>query len=118
MCSCMVELTHERDVDTLRQISLLLDRENQRLIAKNLQLTAELARLRGVTDPEQLELVLRQQLEQARAAVLAREAPAAGATRPSRPGHGPRAQPALPSVDVRHELTPDQRACPPRAAAT
>ena len=52
----MVELTHERDVDTLRQISLLLDRENQRLIAKNLQLTAELARLRGVTDPEQLAL--------------------------------------------------------------
>src|SRR4051794_29997491 len=110
----MVELTHERDVDTLRQISLLLDRENQRLIAKNLQLTAELARLRGVTDPEQLELVLRQQLEQARAQVFAREAPspAAEAPDPSRPGHGPRAQPALPSLEVRHELAADQRACP------
>ena len=76
----MVELTDERDLDTLRQISLLLDRENQRLIAKNLQLTAELARLRGVTDPEQLELALRQQLEQARAQALAHEtgAPVAG----------------------------------------
>ena len=74
MLAEMVELTDERDVDTLRQISLLLDRENQRLIAKNLQLTAELARLRGVTDPEQLELVLRQQLEQARTQVFAREA--------------------------------------------
>lgn len=109
----MVELTHERDVDTLRQISLLLDRENQRLIAKNLQLTAELARLRGITDPEQLELVLRQQLEQARAQVFAR-APhsTVEAPRPSRPGHGPRSQPALPLVEVRHELAPDQRACP------
>lgn len=80
------------------------DRENQRLIAKNLQLTAELARLCGVTHPEQLELVLRQQLEEARAPV---EAP-----RPSRPGHGPRTQPALPMVEVRHELAADQRACP------
>src|SRR4051794_26685729 len=110
----MVELTHERDVDTLRQISLLLDRENQRLIAKNLQLTAELARLRGVTDPEQLELALRQQLEHARTQAFAREVQAAAAprTRPPRPGHGPRAQPALPSVDVLHELAADQRGCP------
>ena len=114
MLAAMVELTDERDVDTLRQISLLLDRENQRLIAKNLQLTAELARLRGVTDPEQLELALRQQLEQARAQALARETrpPAAAAPRPVRPGHGPRAQPALPSVEIHHALAPDQRACP------
>jgi transposase len=114
MLSAMVELTHERDVDTLRQISRLLDRENQRLIAKNLQLTAELARLRGVTDPAQLELALRQQLEQARAQVFARETrpPVAEAPRAARPGHGPRVQPALPSVDIRHELAPDQRACP------
>ena len=42
----MVDLAQERDVDTLRQISLLLERENQRLITKTLQLTAELARLR------------------------------------------------------------------------
>src|SRR5215212_4623313 len=105
MLAEMVELTHERDVDTLRQISLLLDRENQRLIAKNLQLSAELARLRGVTDPEQLELVLRQQLEQARTQVFAREAsPAVEPPRPVRPGHGPRPQPALPSLEIRHEL--------------
>jgi transposase len=104
----------ERDVDTLRQISLLLDRENQRLIAKNLQLTAELAHLRGVTDPEQLELVLRQQLEEARAQVFAREAPlpVAETPLPAHPGHGRRAQPALPCLEVRHELAADQRACP------
>src|SRR3954471_1980124 len=102
MLAAMVELTDERDVETLRQISLLLDRENQRLIAKNLQLTAELARLRGVTDPDQLELVLQQQLEPARAHVFAC-APHPPAAAP-RPGHGPRSQPALPLVQVRHEL--------------
>jgi hypothetical protein len=66
----MVDLTQERDVDTLRQISLLLDRENQRLITKTLQLTAELARLRGVPDPEQLALAELRALEQRRAEVL------------------------------------------------
>ena len=48
MRDIVVPLTEERDVETLRQISLLLERENQRLITKNLQLTAELARLRGL----------------------------------------------------------------------
>jgi transposase len=114
MLAAMVELTDERDVDTLRQISRLLDRENRRLIAKNLQLTAELARLRGVTDPAQLELALRQQLEDARAHVFARQPgpPAVEPARPVRPGHGPRAQPALPTIEIRHELPTDQRACP------
>jgi hypothetical protein len=47
----MVKLTDERDLETLRQISLLLDRENQRLVAETLALTPEVARLRGVPDP-------------------------------------------------------------------
>lgn len=55
----------ERDVDTLRQISLLLERENQRLIAKNPQLNAELARLRGLPDVAQLKFAA----EQTRAAI-------------------------------------------------
>jgi hypothetical protein len=54
MHTCVVKLADEQNVETLRQISLLLDRENQRLITKNLQLTAELARLRGTPDVEQL----------------------------------------------------------------
>jgi hypothetical protein len=52
----VVELTKEQDLETLRQISLLLDRENQRLITKTLELTAELARLRGLPNAEQLQL--------------------------------------------------------------
>lgn len=111
----MVDLTQERDVDTLRQVSLLLDRENQRLITRNLQLTAELARLRGHTDPEQLALAELRALEQRRREALAPAAPTpppATALRPARPGHGPRSQPALPVVEIRHALPLDQRGCP------
>jgi transposase len=109
----MIDLTQERDVETLRQVSLLLDRENQRLITKTLQLTAELARLRGVADPEQLALAELRALEASRTQAFERapEAPTP-LTRPPRPGHGPRPQPTLPVVERRHELPPADRACP------
>src|SRR5215471_6660606 len=102
----MVELSQERDLETLRQISLLLDRENQRLITKTLELTAELARLQGL-NPEQLRLGVLQDLQQRRArAFQATAAPTSDAapTRPPSPGHGPRPQPTLPVVEIRHEL--------------
>lgn len=110
----MVPLAEERDVETLRQISLLLERENQRLITKNLQLTAELARLRGLPEVAQLTFGVEQTLQQTRAAILdgAAVAPPPATPRPARPGHGPREQPALPMVEVRHELPLDQRGCP------
>lgn len=114
-CARMVPLKDERDLDTLRQISLLLDRENQRLIDKVRQLTAELARLRGVANVEQLELALLEELQHARAQVFRHdERGAAGTSVPRRPhpGHGPRTQVALPSTEIRHELPPDQRQCP------
>jgi transposase len=109
----VVPLAEERDVDTLRQISLLLERENQRLITKNLQLTAELARLRGLPEVAQLTFAAEQTLQQTRAAILDRAAvPSPSTPRPPRPGHGPREQPALPVIEVRHELPVDQRGCP------
>jgi transposase len=109
----VVKLTDEQDVETLRQISLLLDRENQRLIAKNLQLTAELARLRGVSEVEQLAFSVQHELQQTRAQIFQREdvTPPPAPRRPQ-PGHGPREQPALPTVEICHELAPDQRQCP------
>jgi hypothetical protein len=67
----MIDLTQERDVETLRHISLLLDRENQRRITKTLQLTAELARVRGLPNPEQLALAELRTLEQRRGELLA-----------------------------------------------
>jgi transposase len=111
----MIDLTQERDVETLRQISLLLERENQRLLTKTLQLAAENARLRGLPNPEQLALAELRPLEHRRTQALTPPAAiAAGshAARPPRPGHGPRPQPTLPIVEIRHELPPDQRACP------
>jgi transposase len=109
----MIDLTQDRDVETLRQISLLLERENQRLITKTLELTAENARLRGLPAPEQLALAELRALEQRRAQLLAPAAETpAPLSRPPRPGHGPRSQPCLPVVEIRHELPPDQRACP------
>jgi len=109
----MVPLSDERDLDTLRQINLLLDRENQRLIDKLRRLTAELARLRGVPNVEQLELALLQELEDAREQIV-RGDPRKTERAPRRrhPGHGPRAQATLPTSEIRHELPPDQRACP------
>lgn len=110
----MVQLSDERDVDTLRQISLLLDRENQRLIDTVRRLTAELARLRGVPNVEQLELALLQELQQARAQVFRCDEPPNAPTPPRRPqpGHGPRHQPELPVVEIRHTLAPEERPCP------
>ena len=108
----MVKLTNEHDVETLRQIGLLLDRENQRLITKNLQLTAELARLRGVPNVEQLAFTVERELQQARTQIFQRDEVTTTAPRRPQPGHGPREQPALPTVEIRHELAPDHRQCP------
>jgi transposase len=109
----MLPLSQENDLETLRQISLLLDRENQRLIDRVRELTAELARLRGVPQTEQLELALRQELQHARTQVFQRAGAAARTTpRAAHPGHGPRSQPTLPTIEIRHALAPDQRQCP------
>jgi transposase len=105
----MVPLDDERDVDTLRQISQLLTRENQRLVAANLELRAELARLRGEPEIAQLAFTVDS------AAPPRTETPARAATprpRPPQPGHGPREQPTLPIVETVHTVPADQRACP------
>jgi hypothetical protein len=116
----MVPLAEERDVDTLRQINLLLDRENQRLAEKVRQLTAELARLRGLPHSEQLELALRQDLARIQAQVRDARSAApvvpAPPSPPSRVGHGPHAQPDLPIVE-RHHALPSISGTAPRAAA-
>jgi transposase len=106
----MTPLDEERDLETLRQISHLLTRENQRLLAANLELRAELARLRGEPEVTQLAFTVEQTVP-ARASVPATSVPPP--PRAPRPGHGPRAQPALPIVETVHTLPADQRACPP-----
>ena len=99
MRGIVVPLTEERDVETLRQISLLLERENQRLITKNLQLTAELARLRGLPEVAQLTFAVEQTLQQTRAAIL--DGAAVAPPPPPAPAAGPRAARATGLADRR-----------------
>jgi transposase len=113
----VVKLADEQNVDALRPISLLLDRENQRLIAKNLELRAELARLRGLPDVAQLAFTVDRHLQDTRTRIFQRDTDDTHQdppppTRPPQPGHDPREQPTLPIVEIRHELAVDERQCP------
>jgi transposase len=106
----------------LRQVAVLLERENDKLHAKLKTLTAELARLRGEARPAaELELeFLKELLAQRERALFGasseqrpRPAPAAPSAPPApRRGHGPTAQPSLPAVAVVHELADADRTCP------
>ena len=59
----MVRIKDERNIEALRQLALLQDNENKRLIDKVTKLTIENARLRGLDDTGQLELEIRRELE-------------------------------------------------------
>jgi len=106
----------------LRQVAVLLERENDTLHAKLQALTAELARLRGDARPAaELELeFLKELLAQRERALfgasseqrLPPAAPPPSAPPAGRPGHGPTAQPTLPTVDVVHELDAADLTCP------
>jgi len=115
-----------RDAETLKQIAVLLERENDKLHAKVQALTDELTRLRGgdaaAATQRQLEF-LKELLAQRERALFApsseqRPRPDASASTslapaaPPRRGHGPKAQPELPTVVVRHELDEPDRMCP------
>ncbi len=121
----MVDLRSEHDIETVRQVALLLGRENGRLVEQNKKLRLEMAVLQG-RDPSslQIELDLAQELLAQRERALfgrsseKRPAPEgeAGETalEPPKPntGHGPKAQPLLPVVEEVHDLPEDGRACP------
>jgi len=111
-----------RDVDTLQQAALLLEKtviSQQTTIAR---LKAENARLRGETVPAQLELdLLKEQLDALRHKIFApssekrsREGDDAMADRVTEPrrGHGPKDQPLLPISTVTHTLPDSERTCP------
>ena len=110
-----------RDVDTLQQAALLLEKtviSQQTTIAR---LKAENARLRGETVPTQLELdLLKEQLDALRHKIFApssEKRPRSGdSSEPSsgepRRGHGPKEQPLLPISTVTHTLPEGERTCP------
>jgi transposase len=116
----MVRIEDERDIETLRQIARLLDRENERLHARIAKLLEELATLKGQpSEAVQQELVeLRQLLAQREQALFGdssekrAQAPQAPKSREGKPGHGPTVQARLPVVDEVHELKESERSCP------
>lgn len=119
----MLSLEQIQDPELLRQAARLLDRENHRLHEKIKSLLAELARLRGEDSATlQHELSFLQELLAQRNQTLfgasseKRSAPAAAPPAPPtpRPGHGPRAQPRLPVVELIHELDEADRQCCPQ----
>lgn len=115
-----VNLERENDVERLRQAALLLEAENQRLVAKVLELTRQLATARG---ENALELQMRiAELEQQ----LARRNHLLFGTsseqrhqgrgdkkqeRKPRPGHGPKPQPKLELVEELHLLDVADQVC-------
>jgi transposase len=110
-------LEHETDVDILRQAAKLLDRENQKLSQKILDLTRENLSLKG-QDPATLQqriADLEQQLAMARARQFGESSekrPHNGhAEKKPQTGHGPREQTELAIVPVVHDLEAADRVC-------
>jgi len=106
----------------LRQVAVLLERENDKLHAKLQALTAELGRLRGDARPAaEFELEFLKELLAQRARALfgasSEQRPGPPPPPPSVPpvprrGHGPTAQPTLPTLDMVHELDAADLTCP------
>ncbi len=118
----MVDLTREKDAETLRSAAMLLERENRRLIEKNLALQARVAELEGKApaDLQQRLALLEEQLAQRNRKLFGksserRDGGEPKSETPSEPeaqkGHGPRAQPKLPLVETPHELDAPDRMC-------
>lgn len=119
---CVLRLETIRDAETLRQVAVLLERENEKLHAKVQDLTHELARLRGdgaAAAQRQLEF-LKELLAQRERALFGPSseqrprpaAPDATAAPAPRRGHGPKAQPELPRVEMLHVLDAADQTCP------
>jgi transposase len=116
-----MRLAMEKDLETVRQAALLLEAENRKLLAKNLELQTELLKLKGL-GAEQLALRLAELELQlaARNKMLfgpssekrhkrSKDAP------PDKPqtGHGPTEQPKLRLVDAPVELGDVATTCCP-----
>ena len=118
----MLRIEEIHDADVLRQVAVLLERENQRLHNRLEQVAAELAQLRGQDAP-----AAQVQLEFLKELLAQRERALFGDSSEKRPrsdsetapaclaasrGHGPKAQPTLPYVEQRHTLPKAERTCP------
>jgi transposase len=120
----VIRIETEHDIEVLRQVARLLDREVQALHQRIQKLLSEIVRLRGGdTSALQLEIEQLQELLARRERALfgdsserrrssAEDKPAEETEKPKRKGHGPNAQPNLALIEQRHELTEEKRSCP------
>jgi transposase len=114
----VLRLQQEKDVDTLRQAAVLLERENQKLTQKIVELTRELMALKGQA-PEQLTMKLAELEQQLAARTKAlfgdstekRAHEKAPKRKAVQHGHGPREQPALPLIEVPHTIDAEPPVC-------
>lgn len=117
----MIRIETERDPEVLRQVALLLDRENRKLHDRVAKLTRELSQLRG-DDARRLQLELdglKELLARRERALFAasserrphNQPPTETAPAEPRRGHGPRPQPELPVIEKLHDLPEDRRSC-------
>ncbi len=113
----MIDIPTESNIDVLRQVALLQDREIQRLHARPVTLmTAAGADVVGI----QQELdALREQIAQRNRALFgpsSEKRPAPSTPSPTaertRAGHGPTPQPRLPVVDEVSTLPTPEHTCP------
>jgi transposase len=116
----VLPLDQIRDLDVMRQIAVLLQRENEKLHAKVDTLLTELATLRGGGDATAEQLAFLQELLARRERKLfgpsSERRPQPKAEEPAAPtprrGHGPTRQLNLPTTEVVHELPRDEQTCP------
>lgn len=118
MLHVVLRLDKEKDIGIVRQAAKLLERENQRLIEKNLHLTRENLALKG-EDPAKLQLLIAA-LEQDLARVRARmfgdsseKRPGATTAKEKKPqtGHGSREQAELPIVEEAFVMDAADKVC-------
>jgi transposase len=116
----MVRIEDERDIEVLRQVARLLDRENERLHTKLEKLMRELSTARGESaESAQRQIEELQQLLSQRERTLFGDSSekrsrstSESAPRKKQKGHGPTAQPKLAVMDEVHQLDETARACP------
>jgi transposase len=122
----VVDIAAEKDPNVLRQLALLLDGENRRLHTRLKSLLSENAALKGQSESDlQHELFRLQELLAQREHALfgrsseKRQHTCGGSDQPKpespsrkQTGHGPKAQPGLPIVEVKHELDEPDKICP------
>jgi transposase len=121
-----MRLAMEKDLETVRQAALLLEAENRKLVAKNLELQTELLKLKGL-GVEQLALrlaELEQQLASRNKMLFGSSSEKRnkrskeGQAESSQKGHGPKEQPELRIVEQPVELGDVSQTCCPHCNGT